>query len=169
MINILFLMFLTQDYMKKRTNNYLGRDFKKKRENDKISPEKRSKVMSKIRSKNTKFEKDFIVELRKNVPRHFDTHVRTIKGNPDIVFKSLKVCVFLDSDFWHGWQYPRWKHLMKNEFWREKIARNRERNRETTSYLRRNGWKVLRFWEHQIKQNKQALIEQIKCQVQQLN
>lgn len=136
--------------MKKRYKNFLGRNFKKLRVSDPISSEKRSGIMSKIRSKHTKFENVFILELKKQFKGTFQTHVKEIRGTPDIVFRKAKLCVFLDSDFWHGWQFPRWKHLLKNEFWREKIDRNRKRDRRVTQYLRRNGWYVLRFWGHKL-------------------
>lgn len=137
--------------MKKRTKNILGRNFKKLREKDKLSKKQRSELMSKIRSSNTRFENDFITLLKKRTKKRFSTHVKNIRGTPDIVFEKDKICVFLDSDFWHGWQYPRWKHLLKNDFWRGKIENNRKRDRRITSYLRRQGWNVLRIWEHEIK------------------
>lgn len=136
---------------KRKTNNYLNRDFKKKRAADKLSSKERSERMSLIRSQKTEFEIKFISLLRKNTRKKFKTHVKNIRGNPDIVFELNKVCIFLDSNFWHGWQYPRWKHLLKNDFWRNKIENNRKRDRKTTIYLQKNGWTVLRFWEHQIK------------------
>ncbi len=68
---------------------------------------------------------------------------------------------FLASDFWHGWQYPRWKHLLKNDFWRNKIENNRRRDRRTTQFLRRDGWKVIRIWEHEIKKGTTKNIELI--------
>jgi DNA mismatch endonuclease (patch repair protein) len=117
--------------------------------------------MSKIRSRDTKFEQGFITSLRKATRKKFETNVVSIKGKPDIVFQKDKVCVFLDSDFWHGWYYPRWKHLLKNDFWREKIENNRRRDRKTTAYLRKNGWIVLRFWEHQIKSDEKFVINRI--------
>lgn len=137
--------------MKKTTRNTLGRNLKKKRENDRISKSKRSSLMSKIRSRETEFELNFIKELRKRTRKKFEVNVNTIKGKPDIVFMKYSLCVFLDSDFWHGWQYPRWKHLLKNDFWRNKIEANRIRDKNTTKWLRRNGWRVLRIWEHNIK------------------
>jgi len=146
---------------KRRIKNYLGRDFKKTRESDKITKEHRSVVMSKIRSRDTKFEEDFIRTLKKRTRKTFERNVQLIKGKPDIVFERAKLCVFLDSDFWHGWQYPRWKHLLKNDFWREKIERNRARDRKTTLFLRKNQWKVIRIWEHAIKNNEIAEIKRI--------
>ena len=89
-----------------------------------------------------------------------------LKGKPDIVFYRYKVCVFLDSDFWHGWQYPRWKHLLKNDFWRSKIENNRDRDRKTTAYLRRHGWAIVRIWEHSIKNNRYFEIDKIVKRLQ---
>lgn len=111
--------------------------------------------MSKIRSRGTKFEKNFIISLKKIISDKFKTNVTNIKGKPDIVFLKKKLCVFLDSDFWHGWYYPRWKHLLKDDFWRTKIENNRQRDKKITAYLRKNGWTIMRFWEHQIKKEKQ--------------
>jgi len=148
--------------MKRRINNKLGRNFHKRRTADKMSKERRSVLMSKIRSKNTKFETNFIRELEKTVPLKFKTHVSEIKGTPDIVFTKQKICVFLDSDFWHGWQYPRWRHLLKNKFWTDKIENNRKRDARTTRYLKQNGWRVIRFWEHQLKINPERNIARIK-------
>ncbi len=145
----------------KKTKNYLNRNFNKKRGDDLLSTKKRSELMAKIHSRDTKFEQEFIVALRKATRKKFQTNVASIKGKPDIVFQKDKVCVFLDSNFWHGWYYPRWKHLLKNNFWREKIQNNRKRDRKTTAYLRKNGWVVLRFWEHDIKQKSAKAVSRI--------
>ena len=145
----------------KKTRNYLNRDFKKQRKDDALPTKKRSELMSKIRSKDTKFERTFLGVLEKSTRKKFQTNVTSIKGKPDIVFRKDKVCVFLDSDFWHGWYYPRWKHLLKNDFWREKIENNRKRDRKITIYLRKNGWKVYRFWEHNVKKDIKKLINKI--------
>lgn len=139
----------------------MGRDFKKTRTPDKMSKERRSTLMQKIRSRNTNLETSFIGDLRENIDGDFQTHVRDLRGTPDIVFDGQKVCVFLDSDFWHGWQYPRWKHLLKDDFWRQKIEKNRKRDKVVTQYLRKGGWKVLRYWEHQLKKDKSSIIKGI--------
>ncbi|GBE05990.1 very short patch repair protein [bacterium BMS3Abin10] len=147
--------------MRIKIKNYAGRNFKKERTEDRITKKKRSSLMSKIRSKNTKFEEVFIKLLRKSTRNKFRTHVADIKGKPDIVFDKTKVSVFLDSDFWHGWQYPRWKHLLKNDFWRDKIERNRARDKKTTAFLKRNRWEVVRIWEHQIKADSCLYVDKI--------
>ena len=139
----------------------MGRNFKKSRVAEKLSPDKRSALMSKIRSKNTKFEEEFISLASLKISNIFMTHVKTLAGTPDLVFEYEKVCVFLDSDFWHGWQYPRWKHLLKDDFWREKISKNRRRDIRNTRLLKRTGWKVIRLWEHQIKFSPEKAIDRI--------
>lgn len=141
--------------------NYLNRDFNKIRSDDILSKEKRSVLMSKIHSKETGLEKDFILNLKKATRKKFLTNVATLRGKPDIVFQRGRLCIFIDSDFWHGWQYPRWKHLLKNDFWREKIEKNRKRDLLTTQYLKRQGWKVLRIWEHKIRKDLVNTIEEI--------
>ena len=117
--------------------------------------------MSKIRSSNTQFEKNFISELKKRTDKKFRINAGDLRGKPDIVFQKEKVCVFLDSDFWHGWQYPRWKKLLKNDFWKKKIENNRARDRKNTAYLRNDDWKVVRVWGHEIKKDIGAVISSI--------
>ncbi|MDP2649297.1 MAG: very short patch repair endonuclease [bacterium] len=145
----------------KRTTNYLNRNFKKKRSDDLLPRKKRSELMSKIRSRDTKFERGFIRELKKVTRKKFKINVVSIKGKPDIVFPREKVCIFLDSDFWHGWYYPRWKHLLKNDFWRGKIENNRKRDKKTTAYLRKNGWQVIRIWEHEARIRSDKAVKKI--------
>ena len=150
--------------VRKKIRNSLGRNLKRAKTNDRLSGKDRSKLMSRIRSKNTLFERDFIKALRKNTSLKFSVNVTAIKGKPDIVFRGPKVCVFLDSDFWHGWQYPRWKHLLKDDFWRNKIESNRLRDAKTTRYLRKCGWSVVRIWEHSIKRDRgRELVRIISC------
>lgn len=146
---------------RKQIKNLLGRNFKKKREPDKISKEDRSDLMSKIRSKGTKFELEFIYILRSRTKKQFRTNVTDLKGKPDIVFDKIKLCVFLDSDFWHGWQYPRWQHLLKNQFWKDKIEMNRKRDKRNALWLKRQGWKVIRVWEHNIRRDAYKEIQRI--------
>jgi DNA mismatch endonuclease (patch repair protein) len=134
-----------------RIKNYVGRNYNKRRQRDKLSKKQRSNLMSKIRSKNTGLEKSFLYFLRKSTKLKFKTNTIGIRGTPDIVFEKEKICIFLDGDFWHGWQFPRWRHRLKNDFWRKKIERNRERDTKTNRYLRRKNWRVLRFWEHELK------------------
>ena len=147
--------------MKKQTNNKLNRNFSKQRNSDTLTVRERSKRMSLIRSKSTKFERVFIEDLKKKTRKVFTANDKSVLGKPDVVFNKYKVCVFLDSNFWHGWQYPRWKHLLKDDFWREKIERNRNRDKKVTRKLRAEGWIVFRFWEHKLNKSQTNCIEKV--------
>ena len=113
---------------------------------DIFTPEKRSWVMSRIRSKDTKIEKKTASMLRKNKIRY--RRFPKVFGSPDFVVEK-NVLVFCDGDFWHGYQYGRKKKPPK-KFWRDKIERNMERDRKVTRKLRADGWHVVRLWEHDI-------------------
>lgn len=147
--------------MRKKIRNYSGRNFKKERSQDKLTKKIRSGLMSKIRSKGTKFESEFIGLLKEFTKEKIKLNVSSIKGKPDIVFIKHKLCIFLDSDFWHGWQYPRWRHLLKDEFWRNKIKNNRIRDKRNTLYLKKHGWVVFRFWEHALKRKPEKLVSKV--------
>ncbi len=106
--------------------------------------------MQNIRSVGTTPER--IVERalkRKGV--YFSRHVTSIVGKPDIVFRKKKVAVFIDSDFWHG--HPKRCTVPKSNiyYWKKKIQRNRERDKEVNKLLKKRGWKVCRVWEYDIK------------------
>ena len=82
----------------------------------------------------------------------FRTNVNDLPGKPDIVFDDARTTLFVDGDFWHGYRFPQWEHRL-TEFWRVKIAKNRERDRKTHARLRRAGWRVVRIWQHQIEKD----------------
>ena len=145
----------------RKIKNHLGRNFKSERKNDTLTQQERSLLMSKIHSKKTSFEQMFFELANGKLPA-YKAHPKGILGNPDIFIREYNVCVFLDSNFWHGWQYPRWKHKLKNDFWREKIERNRKRDRRVTVTLRRHGYIVVRLWEHQIKNYPLKCIDKIR-------
>ena len=113
---------------------------------DIFTPEKRSWVMSRIRSRDTKIEKRTASLLRKS-KLHYRRFPKTF-GSPDFVVER-SVLVFCDGDFWHGYRYGEKKRLPK-KFWRDKIERNMRRDRTVTRRLRADGWSVVRLWEHDI-------------------
>ena len=125
---------------------------------DIFTPEKRSWVMSRIRSRDTKIEKKMAHLLRKNKIRY--RRFPKVFGSPDFVVEK-KVMVFCDGDFWHGYQYDKKKKLPK-KFWRDKIERNMERDRKVSRTLRRDGWSVIRIWEHDIEKRPAACLRRIK-------
>jgi len=129
---------------------------------DFLSPEKRSKVMSRIKGKNTTPER-IICALLEELGILFSRHLKDLPGRPDIVFPEAKLAVFIDGDFWHGWRFPLWQHKL-SEKWKEKIATTRERDKRNFHHLRREGWKVLRIWEHQVERSPENCTRTIlKC------
>ncbi len=149
----------------RRQRNFQGRNFRKKRRADTLARRDRSNLMSRIRSSGSKMESAFVAILKKLCRRSLALNDRTVLGKPDIVFRRARVCVFLDSDFWHGWQYPRWKHLLKTDFWRTKIDRNRKRDKEVTRKLRQQGWTVLRYWEHNLDEEIENAVKSVSSVV----
>lgn len=125
------------------------------------SPE-RSKLMSKIRSKNTKPEVIFRKALWAEGFR-YRLNVKTLPGSPDIVIQKFKIVVFVDGDFWHGynWDIKKTKIKSNTEYWIKKIERNMERDRENNLKLKELGYNVFRFWDHEIKKSLSDCIEKI--------
>jgi len=131
---------------------------------DVMSKEQRSRLMSRVRGRNTRFELDFLRHVSAELyplGYRYRKHCRHVFGTPDIVFTRYKLVVFLDSDFWHGKNYAKLADKM-NLFWREKIERNIERDREVNRKLRREGWTVLRFGERQVEKSPLLMVERIK-------
>lgn len=127
---------------------------------DKFSKAVRSRIMAAIRSKNTGLELAVFKVLRAQGLR-FRKHYKGAPGTPDVAWPARKIAVFLDGDFWHGYRYPYWKGTLSKKFWRDKIERNRARDRRNFSALRRRGWKVLRVWEHEIKRDLTKAVKKI--------
>ena len=77
----------------------------------------------------------------------FEVDVSALKGRPDIVFRRERLVVFLDGCFWHG--CPEHTSSRLKTEWRDKQSANRLRDKAITNELERDGWQVLRFWEHE--------------------
>ena len=125
---------------------------------DIFTPKKRSWIMSRIRSKDTKIEMKIAELLRENKMR-YRRHPKLF-GSPDFIVEK-KVLVFCDGDFWHGYRYAKKKKPPK-KFWRDKIERNMKRDRKVSRNLRADGWSVVRLWEHSIEKNPRSCLRRIK-------
>lgn len=122
----------------------------------------RSKIMSKIRGKSTKPEVAFRKALW-NEGYRYRKNYKKLPGNPDIVMKKHKVVIFIDGEFWHGYNWNEKKNKIKTNrgFWIPKIERNMQRDMEINSRLTEMGYKIFRFWEHQIKKEKEICVQEI--------
>lgn len=116
--------------------------------------------MSNIRSKNTAVEKVVFKALRKN-GIYFQKHYEKAPGNPDIALPKKKIAIFIDGDFWHGYKHAVLKQRLPKKYWLKKIEDNIKRDRKNRAKLKREGWKVLRIWEHEIKKNSEKAILKI--------
>ena len=116
---------------------------------DCFTKEKRSEIMSNIRSKNTKAEILVFRELRRRGV-YFQKHYKKVKGNPDIALPKKKKAVFIDGDFWHGYNFNKQKNRLPKKYWRAKIEGNIERDRKNKTKLKKEGWQTLRVWEHEV-------------------
>lgn len=127
----------------------------------------RSKIMSKIRGKNTKPELAFRKALYKEGYR-YRIDYRKLIGRPDIVLKKYKTVIFIDGEYWHGhnWEERKQKIKTNREFWIAKIERNMQRDREVNQELERLGYKVFRFWESEIKKELERCLNEVVSHIQ---
>ncbi len=131
---------------------------------DKLTKAQRSRNMSKIKSANTKPEKMLRAALWREGIR-YRKNWRKLIGCPDIAITKYKIAVFVDGDFWHarGHQESPGEEVGSNkEFWRKKLARNVERDKEVNEQLVAEGWIVLRFWTSDIKKDIREAVDEIK-------
>lgn len=127
---------------------------------DNLTKSQRRKNMQNIRSAGTLPETLIMRALRRK-KIYFAENVKSLTGKPDIVFRRKKIVVFIDSDFWHV--HPK-RFIMpqsNKRYWREKIRRNKERDKEVNARLKKEGWKVIRIWEHDVKCNIDKCITKI--------
>lgn len=113
---------------------------------------KRSILMSKIKGKSTSPERLFRKALWREGIR-YRTNDPNLPGKPDIVSKKYMLIIFIDGEFWHGYNWEKKKKKIKSNraFWIPKIERNMERDVQYTEMLEKMGYKVFRFWEFQVK------------------
>ena len=132
------------------------------------STEVTQKIMSSIPSKGTKPEMLLRKALwRKNL--RYRVNYEKLPGRPDIVFTRQRVIIFCDGDFWHGHNWAiRGFSSMEDElsnysdYWKAKILRNVERDREIDKTLKLLGWTVLRLWESDIKKDLDSCVRRVQ-------
>ncbi|WP_396591121.1 very short patch repair endonuclease [Allomuricauda sp. R78024] len=122
----------------------------------------RSKIMGKIRGKNTKPELAFRKALWAAGYRYRINYKKLI-GKPDIVLNRYKTIIFIDGEFWHGynWQERKDKIKTNREFWIPKIERNIQRDKEVNAALENLGYTIFRFWETDIKKNLDTCLQKV--------
>jgi len=127
---------------------YLRLEFKKQM--DIWSKKKRSAVMARIRSKDTKPEW-LVRRYLFSRGYRYRKNVKGLPGTPDIVLRKYGVVIFVHGCFWHGHEVDGTLPKTHREFWKAKIERNRRRDERDKEALRRMGWHVMTVWECQLK------------------
>lgn len=119
--------------------------------------------MSRVRSKDTGIE----LAVRRTVHARglrFRKNVRRLPGTPDLVFPGPKVVVFVDGDFWHGWNFDKSRHKLPN-YWVEKIEGNMRRDKKNSTALQEMGCLVLRVWGHEVLDDVELVADRIEVAV----
>ncbi len=123
---------------------------------DIISKEKRSLIMSRIRSKNTKPE-IFVRKFLFSKGFRYRLYRKDLPGRPDIVLVSRKIAIFVQGCFWHSHENCNRSHIpeTRQDFWIQKFEKNKARDKKSLDELHSLGWRVLWIWECALA-NKQA-------------
>ena len=129
---------------------------------DRLGKNTRSYIMSQIKGRNTKPEISLRKALFKQDYRYSLNHrFKGINCKPDIVMVSRRVCIFIDGCFWHRckkcFRAPRTNKL----YWVPKIKENIDRDRRQNSVFKKEKWKVIRIWEHEINQDVCKVVRKI--------
>lgn len=129
---------------------------------DIFDKEKRSEIMSVVRSKGNKstelklikfFKDNNIIGWRRNYK---------VKGHPDFIFLKRKIVIFVDGCFWHGHDCRNTRPTDNSEYWKNKRERNIKHDKEVTALFESRGWIVIRIWECELKKsNASRLIEKL--------
>lgn len=129
----------------------------------KLTKEQRSNIMRHVRSKDTTPEKVLRLALWHRGIRYRKNY-RKVSGTPDIALTRYRIAIFVDGDFWHarGHEANLGEQITSNiDYWKKKLTRNVERDKEVNDMLTEDGWLVLRFWESDIKKDIETCIERI--------
>jgi DNA mismatch endonuclease (patch repair protein) len=127
-----------------------------------VSSQRSSSLMRRIKTKDSTPE----ILLRKALWKmglRYKIHCEKVIGIPDIAFPSKRIAIFVDGDFWHGYNWEKKKKSLKTNrgFWIPKIERTIQRDKEVTLALINARWCVIRIWEHEVKTDLDNCIKRI--------
>jgi DNA mismatch endonuclease (patch repair protein) len=127
---------------------------------DIFSKKKRSEIMSKVGTKNTKPEL-FVRRLIHSMGFRYRLHRKDLPGKPDIVFQKYKKVIFVNGCFWHGHKNCKKAQLPKSniDYWSFKINENKKRDRKNIENLNKLGWDNLIIWQCQLKEKNKIILK----------
>jgi DNA mismatch endonuclease (patch repair protein) len=118
---------------------------------DSLDPAARSRLMSRVRVRDTAPELLLRRALWAAGVRGWRLHSKKLPGKPDLAFFACRLAVFVDGAFWHG--HPDYYHGQSGPFWDAKLAANRERDARVNGELAALGWEVLRLWDFEVEKD----------------
>lgn len=122
---------------------------------DSLSQADRSALMARVRPHGNKStELQFVNTITRLGIDGWVMQPPNISGHPDVYFPQQRLVIFLDGCFWHA--CPKCGRLPKSrtEFWTTKIQNNRRRDQSISRSLRRQGYHVMRLWEHSLRDDR---------------
>ena len=126
---------------------------------DRLSPEKRSRVMARIKGRDTRPE----LYLRSNIWKRgfrYRLHVRTLPGRPDLVLTRYGVVIFVHGCFWHQHGCPNTRRPSSNlAYWEQKLNGNVARDARNRTLLKELGWTVKVIWECRLEQDTERVLQ----------
>jgi len=124
---------------------------------DIFDDEKRSSIMSKVRSKGNKSTELRVIELFEDNGITGWQRNYKVKGHPDFVFLKERVAIFVDGCFWHGHECRNIHPKDNEEYWNKKRQRNIQHDLEITERFQKRGWTVVRIWECELKKKNEVV------------
>ncbi len=122
--------------------------------------------MSRIRSRDNKDTEQALAKLlRQHGIKGWRRH-QPYFGKPDFIFPKIRLAVFVDGCFWHDCPKHAKKPKNNRAFWLRKLAVNRRRDIRVNRVLRKQGWRVLRIWEHELTSNNELhLLQRVQAAI----
>lgn len=111
---------------------------------------KRSEVMSRIRGEGNRSTELRLIAIFKSFAISGWRRKQPLPGRPDFVFPKHRIAIFVDGCFWHGCPLHASQPATNRAFWGEKLDKNKARDRLVTRKLKKNGWRVIRIWQHDL-------------------
>ena len=131
---------------------------------DKLNKEQRGKLMASVRGSNTGIERKLRSSLWSAGIKGYRVNFK-MRGTPDIYFPKSRLAIFVDGCFWHKCPKCYTKPKTNVAYWEKKVEENVKRDREVSSYLRKGGYKVIRIWEHEIRNAMDSVISRIAAEL----
>jgi DNA mismatch endonuclease (patch repair protein) len=128
---------------------------------DTYSAEVRSRVMRRVKGRDTAPEMALRRALYRAGVRGWRCHRTDLPGKPDLAFGRVRLAVFVDGGFWHGHPSKYWPGR-SGGYWDAKIARNQARDRKADADLAASGWRCLRMWDFEIERDADGSAERVR-------